>query len=685
MNIFNSRSIVNKIVRSVCHKQRCFFSHHLTFGEEVLKAKERGTPIVALESTIITHGMPYPDNLETALEVEDIIRRKNVVPATIAIINGRIKVGASRTELEELSKNNQGLIKVSRRDFSYALSRGLTGGTTVSGTMLVAEKAGITIMATGGIGGVHREVESSMDVSADLKELGQTRVAVVCSGVKAILDIPKTLEFLESQGVPVVTIGDSRNFPAFYSRETFDKLESPMRVNDPQEAAALVTAQNQLGLNTGILLAVPIPREHSLDPQEVEKAIEEALGAAKRHKFITGKQVTPFLLEKLSALTGGTSLKANKALIKNNAAVAAEIALRLGSHSQSSSKSSNPVVIGGATYDTILQVDEPEIKLNGSTHKGRSLKSCGGVGRNLANALVNLGMSDTKFISVVGDDEPGRVVIESLKSAAETVQKMDVNTANYTAIVDSQGGCCFGIGEMEAFDKIDTRLVEQNMSALNESSMLILDGNPPLDTIKLALDVSRKGKKPVWYEPTDLHKALKVFQCGGEWRKVLSFVSPNLNELLTMAKHFEIDTDTPEVMAEQLVQQAEVPVIITTLGARGVLVTRRSSSQEEPFLDEQSNLVETCSRIESRLYPALEVVNEKEEIKSVSGCGDCLAAGIIIGLLRGWSESSCVYLGLNAARESLFSYQSVPDSLKSLPTTQDRYTRKLTHTHYVHK
>lgn len=697
MNYYLSRNFITKSVHFF--KQHCFSTGvqqtNLILGEEIAIAKEKDLPIVALESTIISHGMPYPDNLNTALEVEEIIRKKNVTPATIAILNGKIKVGVTHKELEELANSNdKNVIKVSRRDFSYAISQNLTGGTTVSGTMLVAEKAGISIMATGGIGGVHREFESSLDVSADLKELGQTQVAVVCSGVKAILDIPKTLEYLESEGVPVATVGDTNKFPAFYCRETFDGLQSPMRVLDAEEASRLILAQKQLGLKTGILLAVPIPRQFSLDPHDVEFAIKEALQAAKKLN-ITGKYVTPFLLEKLSTLTAGQSLQANKSLIKNNAEVAAEIALHLNlktniinESSDSSAFISNydtkinkgPSVIGGATYDTVLRISEPEIMFNGSTHKGESQKSCGGVGRNLTNALINLGMKNTKLFSVVGTDEAGKTVVNTIDSAATTVKKLSsIKTANYTAIVDNKGSCCFGIGEMEAFNKIDQQLLQSNIVTLKNSSFLVLDGNPPLDTMNLSIEVSKKEKIPLWYEPTDLHKALKIFKCGNGWKNVLNFISPNLNELLAIAEYFkiqappknsEIDLKIIKKIAEQLVEL--VPVVITTLGARGVLVARKSS-ENEPFLDEHNTLVETTN-INSRLYPTPHL---DKKIVSVSGCGDCLAAGIITGVLKGWEESSCITLGLYAAKQSLFSFKTVPNSLKSLPTSQDFYKSNL--------
>lgn len=663
----------------------------LLYGEDVANAKEKGLPVVALESTIITHGMPYPDNLDTALEVEHIIRQKGVVPATIAILNGQIKVGADKSEIEKLAKSEgKNVRKVSRRDFSYVVSQCLSGGTTVSGTMLIANQAGIPIMATGGIGGVHRQVDLSMDISADLKELGRTPVAVVCSGVKAILDIPKTLEYLESEGVPVATLGSTAKFPAFYSRQTHDALESPLKVATPEEASRLIQAQRRLGLETGILLAVPIPEPFALDPQEIEVAIKQALQAA-HVKNVRGKSITPFLLSELSRLTGGRSLHSNKALIKNNAGVAAEIALHLASFQTNDPVSSgscpgtsaikmNPVVIGGATFDTVVRVKEPDIKFNGSTHRGESRRSCGGVGRNLAAALVNLGAGETKLLSVVGDDEAGRAVVSSLGTAASTVRVLpDTCTARYTAVVDNEGNCCFGIGEMDAFVKISREFLQQNLNVLKGACLVVMDGNPPLDAMKLVLDTSLEYRIPVWYEPTDIHKALKIFECGSAWKQVLKFVSPNVNELMAMANYFQIPVppkesdigfETIKAITEQLVER--IPVIIATLGSKGVMVTRKSS-QNDLFFDEYRNLVET-SGVQSRLYAPL-LFDKK--ISSVSGCGDCLAAGIITGIVRGWKEPYCLSLGLHAAKQSLTSFETVPSTLTSLPMTEDAYSLKI--------
>ncbi|KOC70618.1 Pseudouridine-5'-phosphate glycosidase [Habropoda laboriosa] len=362
-------------VKSVSSLNNCrAISNCKTFiyNTDVEVAKRNGLPIVALESTVITHGMSYPDNLKTALKVEDAIKKKGAIPATIGIINGQIHVGLNEEQLQSLAIRDSGrTIKCSSRDISTAVAQKLNGGTTVSATMCIANLSGLPIMATGGIGGVHFGVESSFDISTDLIELGRTPVAVVCSGAKSILNIEKTLEYLETQGVPVIKIGETNYFPAFYCTETIQKLKAPHRVSNSKEAANILRTQRKLGLQTGLLFAVSIPEKYALDSEEMESAIHKALENAKC-KNIRGKNVTPFLLEELNKITHGQSLQSNMALIENNASVAAEIAVNLakknfqGSISTSASQclltpKQNPIVIGGAIMDTILQVKESEI------------------------------------------------------------------------------------------------------------------------------------------------------------------------------------------------------------------------------------------------------------------------------------------------------------------------------------
>ncbi|MFN3431122.1 MAG: pseudouridine-5'-phosphate glycosidase [Candidatus Sericytochromatia bacterium] len=296
----------------------------LVLHPDVRAALAEGRPVVALESTIITHGMPYPANVETALAVEAVIREGGAVPATIAIVDGKMRVGLTQPEIEALARAEH-VVKCSRRDLPVVIARRQTGATTVAGTMIVAAMAGIRVFVTGGIGGVHRGAETSMDVSADLTELARTDVAVVCAGAKAILDIGLTLEFLETHGVPVLGYRTDR-FPAFYIRDGGFGVDA--RVDDIAELAAIIDTQRRLGLGGGTVVANPIPPEHELPADAIESAIQGALFEASR-MGIAGKALTPFLLGRLAEVTGGRSLEANIALVKHNARVGAALAAAL--------------------------------------------------------------------------------------------------------------------------------------------------------------------------------------------------------------------------------------------------------------------------------------------------------------------------------------------------------------------
>lgn len=290
-------------------------------AEEALKNRE---PVVALESTIISHGMPYPKNVETALGVENIVRQNGAVPATIGILGGKLKVGLTEDEVEYLGKAKN-VIKTSRRDIPFVVSKKLDGATTVASTMFIAALAGIKVFATGGIGGVHRGAQETFDISADLQELAQTNVAVVCAGAKAILDIGLTLEYLETCGVPVVGYGTDE-FPAFYTRMSGYKVD--YRVDNAEELAAALKTKWDLGLDGGVVVANPIPEEHEMDYYVITKAINDAVAEAEA-KGIKGKETTPFLLARVKELTGGDSLESNIALVYNNAKVAAQLSLEL--------------------------------------------------------------------------------------------------------------------------------------------------------------------------------------------------------------------------------------------------------------------------------------------------------------------------------------------------------------------
>jgi pseudouridylate synthase len=298
---------------------------YLYVSPEVQNALSDGKPVVSLESTIISHGMPYPKNVETALAVEKIVRDNGAIPATIAVIGGKITVGISREEIEYLGKKGLSVTKTSRRDLPLLLARAEDGATTVAATMIGAHLAGVKVFATGGIGGVHRGAQISMDISADLEELAQTSVMVVCAGAKSILDLGLTLEYLETKGVPVIGY-QTEELPAFYTRRSGFKVDC--RLNTPEEIAAVFQAKMDCGLTGGMLVTNPIPDKYAMDFDLINKAIESALQEAGRLN-IKGKEITPFLLDKIQKLTGGESLESNIRLVYNNAALGAKIACAL--------------------------------------------------------------------------------------------------------------------------------------------------------------------------------------------------------------------------------------------------------------------------------------------------------------------------------------------------------------------
>ena len=296
---------------------------YLDVNPEVAAAVAAGKPVVALESTIISHGMPYPQNVETALKVEQVIRENGAVPATIAIIGGRLKAGLTAQEIEYFGKKGREITKASRRDLAVLCARGMDGATTVTTTMMIAHMAGIRIFATGGIGGVHRGAQQTMDISADLQELAHTPVMVVCAGAKSILDLGLTLEYLETNGVPVIGYG-TKELPAFYTRSSGFSVD--YRMDTPEELAAAFKAQNDMALGGGMLVTNPIPQEYAMPADVINAAIDQAVSEAAA-QGIHGKETTPFLLARVAELTGGDSLASNIQLVFNNARLAARTAV----------------------------------------------------------------------------------------------------------------------------------------------------------------------------------------------------------------------------------------------------------------------------------------------------------------------------------------------------------------------
>ena len=297
-------------------------NRYLDINPEVAEALAQGKPVVALESTIISHGMPYPQNVETALNVERIVRENGAVPATIAIIGGRLKAGLSDEEIEYFGKKGPAIHKASRRDLAVLCARGEDGATTVATTMIIAHMAGIKLFATGGIGGVHRGAETTMDISADLEELAQTPVMVVCAGAKSILDLGLTLEYLETKGVPVLGYG-TKELPAFYTRKSGFYVD--YQIDTVQELAAAFKAQGDLGMQGGMLVTNPIPEHYAMPFETINAAIDQAISECEA-KGIHGKETTPFLLARVAEITGGDSLASNIQLVYNNARLAAQVA-----------------------------------------------------------------------------------------------------------------------------------------------------------------------------------------------------------------------------------------------------------------------------------------------------------------------------------------------------------------------
>jgi pseudouridine-5'-phosphate glycosidase len=322
MVLYKGKIIKENIMSEVLNNVKLEKLNYLKISNEVANAIKNNIPVVALESTIISHGMPYPQNMETALECENIIRNNGAVPATIAIIKGVMCVGLSKDEIEYIAKEGKNVYKTSRRDLPLVISKHLNGATTVATTMYIASLAGIKVFATGGIGGVHRGAEISMDISADLEELAMTDVAVVCAGAKAILDLEKTLEYLETKGVPVIGY-QTNKLPAFYTRTS--KYNVNYRLDSPKEIADMLNAKWAIGLKGGVLITNPIPEEYSMPEDKINKAIDEAIIRMNR-EGIKGKDQTPYLLKTIVELTEGKSLEANIKLVFNNCALASQIA-----------------------------------------------------------------------------------------------------------------------------------------------------------------------------------------------------------------------------------------------------------------------------------------------------------------------------------------------------------------------
>uniref|UniRef100_A0A3B5N1Z5 Zgc:136858 n=1 Tax=Xiphophorus couchianus TaxID=32473 RepID=A0A3B5N1Z5_9TELE len=625
---------------------------HFNVHPSVSQAVAQNKPVVALESTIITHGMPYPHNLSTAKEVEAIVRAEGATPATIGVVEGEICVGLSSDELDRLARSKSPL-KVSRRDLPYAVSKGLSGGTTVSATMIAAHRAGIPVFVTGGIGGVHRDGQNSLDISADLTELGRTPVAVVSAGVKSILDIGRTLEFLETQGVCVATYGESKDFPAFFTPNS--GFTSACNVRNPSEAAELIASTLSLGLESGLLIAVPIPEEHAAAGHQIQEAMQAAVTAVSS-EGITGRDVTPFILQKVNELTQGKSLQANIALIHNNAKVGSQIACALSKQmSEKRSKSQAQmsqiktcipaqVVIGGINVDFIAKGKTKTLHVTSVSHSLSRLEKT------------------PLFISATGADANSDAVFNHCKhmntSGVARLEKQ--STATYCAVINDNGELSLGLGDMDIHQQITEHYVSscwQIRFCVPLSALL---------TMQKKINLTKPHNLNIWYEPTDAEKACKPF-LSDAW-KSLSYLSPNLAELCMMNK--TLGLTVPEELPTSLDGILTVAValsrpllenlhcLVVTLGPDGVLLC---GQHEAGSVDLQPRKQKSKRQLCALHYPALTVT--PEETMNVSGAGDSFAGALMAGILQKKDTDSCVRMGLLAARMSLSSPHPISPTL----------------------
>ena len=659
-------------------------SSWLRVSDEVLGSLRNGEPVVALESTLVAHGMPYPENYGVARRVESILREAGVTPATVAVLDGTCRVGLSPDQLLELAQQGSQARKCSTRELSLLLSNTTTtttdatttrwGATTVASTMSLAHRVGISTFVTGGIGGVHRNGHVSMDVSADLMELSRTPVVVVSAGIKSILDIGRTLEVLETLGVPTVTY-QTNDFPSFFSPS--GGQPSPWRVDSATEIAQAYWAARHLQLSHGLLVAVP---NHHPAGETVERAIQDALQEAER-RGISGHETTPFLLQTIAEQTGGESLQSNIALVENNATVGADIAKAIATQQSSSTtttvqptsnttsdnnnnnntitvadnnnnsnnnnKSCQVIVLGGAVVDMVAKPKEATELLMGTSNPGSCVESDGGVGRNVAEALGRLGCNPVLY-SAVGSDLRGQGLLERLHDcgcANRAAVVKDTPTATYLAVLNGSGELHVAIANMAVLEEIavpPTQVFEQA-----NAQFLVMDANPTVAVLKETAQMATKAGLKVCLEPTSVPKA-RDLALDPEFLSHITYAFPNVDELLAMAEKL---TDRPELTLEDLAAINQLPHIqvaatmvlkqmnpesahlVITMGDKGVFLASREK--------EEINKVQH--------FPAPYGV----AVQNATGAGDSLCAAFIASLLAGKSESDAVAFGMQAATLSL--------------------------------
>ncbi|CEP25265.1 unnamed protein product [Cyberlindnera jadinii] len=525
-------------------------------SEEVRDALACNRPVVALESTIITHGLPFPENLSMAKRVEKELRSSGVTPATMAFIKGIPKVGLGESEIEFLARSDAA-VKVSRRDIPYVMANSLNGGTTISGTMILAHKTGIKVFATGGLGGVHRDGENTMDVSADLDELGRTPVAVVCAGPKSILDIERTMEYLETKGVFVGTLGPpGTNIPGFYTRDS--GVKSVYNFQDLRQAAEIIYQGELMGLESGQLLCIPPPKEIALDDKYISSIIEDANREA--HALgIKGKELTPYLLSKIATATGGASVKSNVEFVLNNARAAASVAkhlcqLKTSGENRVEEQVSEPLhesgqlestkatgevkslVIGSIALDTYCCM-KGDIVLQDS-NPATMATSIGGVGYNVALESYKQGNESMRFVSSVGNDPYGSKIMDSLDLPSTSIAVSPSRTAQYISFHDADGSLFIGGADMTIIEEIQPDFVE---NVIREASpkVVLSDCNLSKDLINFINKLSTKYGFKYVVEPTSSTKASRLAIDSLSPDHPIHLCTPTVAELCSLYESFE--------------------------------------------------------------------------------------------------------------------------------------------------
>ncbi|KAH3756877.1 pseudouridine-metabolizing bifunctional protein C1861.05 [Pelomyxa schiedti] len=630
--------------------------------EEVSLALKEGRPVVVLESTIVAHGMPFPQNLETAIAVENVVREYGAIPATIAVLDGVVHIGLSVSELESLARKGSSVNKASRRDLAVAVGGNLDAATTVSATSLLASRAGIDVFVTGGIGGVHRGFESTMDVSADLTELGRTKICVVSAGVKSILDIPRTLEYLETQGVTVIGYRTD-TFPAFFTPKSNSVV--PLRLDTPEQCANVILANELLDLQSGILVAVPIPEEEAPEGDMVESVIEAVLNEAKE-QGITGRDITPFVLK------------------RNNAKIGAQIAVALSQRRalKTNVEPRHPIVLFGGSIIDISSRTLSSFNTKTKSNSGDVSLHNGGVGRNIAEALTRLG-EDPLLVSAVGQDEFGDLILSQLKALKMSTrgilvgsQDHPVHTAVFNNMIEGATGDSIAIAETSIFDVISSDYISLFTDDITSSQIVILDGNVPVEAIGRVCDIAHSAQVPVWFEPATAEKSKKALHPRIN-SNCITYISPNREELISLASASGIPVgEAPEEPASQILFYKELGEklflpfpslrgVLVKLGKLGALTITPTTS-----LCNSANGKCLSTTFSTEHFAAHEVGT----LVDATGAGDCMAAAIIAHMLPHLRHNTntpynllpaAMQAGLRAAKLSVESEYPVSHLLNS--------------------